>query len=739
MEERHEEIHPEIQVQTELSRDLGLTTALAIGIGTMIAAGIFTLSGLAVRNVGSAAIVAFLMAAIVALFTALTYCEFASIYPRSGEGYLYARKTFPAPVAYFVGWALILGYTSSCAFYIASLSSYFFEFIWESPVESAVGVAFLVGLTLLNIKGTKESGTFQVVITTGKVIMLIWFISAGLGRVDTGQLIEKFSTDIALIGSTAGLVFITFFGFSAIAATAGEVKNPVKTIPRAIFISMGVVTLLYSLVIVVVVAAGLTEYTEAAMGIAAEKFLGPIGGMVIVGGAILSMISASNASIMAGSRVTLAMSRLGHLPARFGTINRRTRTPIIAVMLIGGTTIIFAVSLPLEHLAHFADTVLLLVLIFVNAALIVHRKQNPDMERPFKVPFVPLLPALGIAANLYLLSQIVHHIVPVAMAVFSLALGVVAYLIWKGTQADESALPGEPSRVAEGRYAVKEGQFRVLVPLANPATVTRLIQLAAAVASEREGEIVALRVSVVPDQISPSEYDLQIDQEREILEHAHAEAEKHGLPLTSLVRVGHSAARAILETARERQCDLILMGWKGYTATTQKILGEITDAVVAHARRDIMLAKLTDDQPLRNFLLPTAGGTHPRRAEEYIASVARYFDGTLTVCSVAAPDSTQEKMSEIENELEEAEGRITAQKPVRVNSKIILDTSIVNGIVGEANGYDAVVVGASRDKMYKQILFGNIPESIARRTEVPVILVRQYEAVKDLIGRVMEA
>ena len=161
MEERHEEIHPEIQVQTELSRDLGLTTALAIGIGTMIAAGIFTLSGLAVRNVGSAAIVAFLMAAIVALFTALTYCEFASIYPRSGEGYLYARKTFPAPVAYFVGWALILGYTSSCAFYIASLSSYFFEFIWESPVKSAVGVALLVGLTLLNIKGTKESGMLQ--------------------------------------------------------------------------------------------------------------------------------------------------------------------------------------------------------------------------------------------------------------------------------------------------------------------------------------------------------------------------------------------------------------------------------------------------------------------------------------------------------------------------------------------------------------------------------------------------
>ena len=101
----------------------------------------------------------------VAAFTALTYCEFVSIYPESGEGYLYAQRTFPPPLAYFVGWSLVLGYTSSYAFYIASFSSYFCEFIWRTPFEELAGVVILVGLTLLNIKGTKESGSFQVVIT----------------------------------------------------------------------------------------------------------------------------------------------------------------------------------------------------------------------------------------------------------------------------------------------------------------------------------------------------------------------------------------------------------------------------------------------------------------------------------------------------------------------------------------------------------------------------------------------
>ena len=176
--------HSNQRVETELSRDLGLTSALAIGIGTMIAAGIFTLSGLAIRNVGSAAIVAFLLAAVVATFTALTYCEFVSIYPRTGEGYLYARKTYSPPLAYFVGWALFLGYSSSCAFYIASLSSYFNEFIWHAPLESLFGIVMLIGLSLLNIKGTEESGKFQIVVTAAKVILLIWFIFGGLRFVD---------------------------------------------------------------------------------------------------------------------------------------------------------------------------------------------------------------------------------------------------------------------------------------------------------------------------------------------------------------------------------------------------------------------------------------------------------------------------------------------------------------------------------------------------------------------------
>lgn len=725
-------------VETELSRDLGLTSALAIGIGTMIAAGIFTLSGLAIRNVGSSAIIAFLLAAIVATFTALTYCEFVSIYPRTGEGYLYARKTFSAPLAYFVGWALFLGYASSCAFYIASLSSYFNEFIWHSPLESLFGVIMLIALTLLNIKGTKESGKFQIIVTAAKVLLLIWFVFGGLRFVDMAGVIDRLSTDLVKIGTTAAMVFITFFGFSAIAASAGEVKNPIKNIPKAIFISMGVVTLLYTLVVLVVLFAGITEYTEASMGEAAKRFLGSFGGYVIIAGAIFSMISASNASIMAGSRVMLSMSKLGHMPKEIGVINSRTRTPIIAVILVGGAILVFALILPLEDLSYFANTVLLLALILVNVALIVHRRKYPDIKRPFRVPLVPLLPAIGILANIYLIAQIFAHPIPLILALGSLLLGMLAFIAWKGAQPQELAIPGLASHVAhsQGRGTNKKERFRILLPIANPENVLPLIQIAAAIAKDKEGEILLLRVITLPEQLPPTSFDERIlDQEEMVLKSARRMAEKLEIPAHSLIRVGHNVARAILETASERACNLIILGWKGYSTSAERMLGSITDAIVTHARSDIMLVKLRTSEKIQKVLLPTAGGEHAQCAEQYGLALAKNMQGTLTICAVAHPEEDP-KFSE--SRLAEALSRMEEHKNgTLINTKILKSERVGAGIVEESKNYDAVLVGAAGQSIYPQILFGSIPEEIAKDSNKTVIMVKHYHPVKALYGRVV--
>ncbi len=731
-----------INIETELSRDLGLISAMAIGVGTMIAAGIFSLSGLAIQNVGSAAIVSFLLAAVVALFTALTYCEFVSIYPNSGEGYLYARKTFSAPMAFLVGFALFLGYTSSCGFYLATFSSYFAEFIWHAPIESITGIIALVLLTLLNVKGTKESGSFQIVVTIAKVVLLMWFVVGGLGSVDLNDVYNKFSTDIVKIGSTATLVFITFFGFSAIAASAGEIINPVKTIPRSIFLSMGIVTVLYTLVVLVIIAANLTEYDEAAMGEAAKLFLGSIGGMVIVAGGLFSMVSATNASIMAGSRVSFAMSQLGHFPEFFSRVNQKTKTPIPATVLVGATIFAFIIGLSLKGLADFANAVLLLALIMVNAALIVHRRKYPHIERPFRVPLVPLLPILGILSNLYLLiqsslqlwdTQGFYGILPVILAAGSLAIGLVAFLLIKGKEPEEvETLEDafyEPVSIHSSQLPEKV-KYRILVTLSNPANVPQLLEIAHAIAKERDGEIIGLRIAVVPEQLSPNREnfsnDFYVTKERPILEMANKYADENNIPFKSQIDVAHDAARSIIESAQQLECDLIIMGWKGFTTTSERILGEVADTVVSSARTDILLAKVVAGSDLKNWLLPTAGGKHAIQAEQYAASIIRSREGSMTFCSIVPPNSGESIVEGTSKILNKAVERVSSENGLEIKTEIIRNKSVAQGILEESKNHDAIMLGATEHR-FKQILFGSIPEVIAKESLKTVVLVKKGE------------
>ncbi|GAA0306299.1 APC family permease [Halarchaeum salinum] len=351
---------PAGDVETELSRDIGLVGAVAIGVGTMIAAGIFVLSGLAVSNVGAAAIVAFLLAAVVASFTAFAYAEFASIYPESGGGYMYVANVFDTDLTYIVGWSMILGYPASAAFYLASFSDWFYRFMYPAlSIPDALpfwipGLLILALLVGVNLKGTEETGMFQIAITGLKVALIGLFLYGGLQAFDASAITVSLAeniTHVRDIGMTSALVFITFFGFEAIATNAEEIKNPGKTVPRAIFFSMGFVTVVYALVVLVIViaihdpqflsflaekaglgsAAAAEQFIasngEIAMGRAAQYYLGDVGFYVIIVGALLSMLSAANATILAGSRVKLAMARRDHHHPRRLTRQARDGAP----------------------------------------------------------------------------------------------------------------------------------------------------------------------------------------------------------------------------------------------------------------------------------------------------------------------------------------------------------------------------------------------------------------------------
>jgi nucleotide-binding universal stress UspA family protein len=412
----------------------------------------------------------------------------------------------------------------------------------------------------------------------------------------------------------------------------------------------------------------------------------------------------------------MTMGRLGHLPAAMGRIHPLTRTPIVSLIVVGAAILFFSMSLGLEDLAHYADTVLLIALILVNAALIVHRRRYPDMERPFRVPLVPLLPAMGIVANLYLMAQLIHHPVPMGLALGTLALGGGAFLVWRRlSPGDEAAAPTPtpaPERSADDRY-------RVLVPISNPATAQALLKLAAAIAADRDGEVVIARVVVVPEQVPMAELDV-LRRETRVLQQAETDAADLGVPLVPVVTIGHDVAQAIQSVARSRHCDLVLLGWKGFSTTRERILGEITDSVVSQARCDIMVVKPVGGGALERVLLPTAGGEHAERALEYAATLSRRHGTQVTVATVVRPGQDTSAAQAL---VDAAAAGVDGD----VGTRLLVGDSIEDTIVEAGASFDAIVIGATGRNRYKGMLFGTIPEAIARHSARTVIVVKRVD------------
>ena len=780
------------EVNTELDRDIGLVGAIALGVGTMMAAGIFVLSGLAVSNVGAAAIVSFMLAAIVASLTAAAYSEFASIYPESGGGYMYVANTFETDLTYIVGWSMILGYPASAAFYLASFSDWFYRFmypVFNIPTTIPYwipGLAVLGLLVLINIKGTEETGLFQIVVTALKVVLVLFFIYGGFQSFDASVISESFFDNIGQfqqIGLTSALVFITFFGFEAIATNAEEIEEPGRNIPRAIFISMGFVTIVYAFVVTVIVLAinnpeflrflaevsphvanpgaaesFIAQNGEVAMGRAAQFFLGDIGFYVIIVGALLSMISAANATIFAGSRVKLAMSRRNHLPSQFEDLHSSLNTPYKSVLLTGGLIVFyivvftaifgvtpgaeaegavaasvpFGIHLGLTAVTHFADFMLLGGLIFVNFAIIQSRRKSPDIDRQFQVPFVPWLPIIAVLANLVLLVNV--EFTALVIGLLAEVVGVVFWFAVLSPEPTPEQIEEEtPTVVAE--HEPTDRDYQILVPVANPEHVEQLIETAYDIAEDRDGEILVMSVVTLPEQTPLYEGQQYVEEQREVLDRAMELNEGTDVPISGTVRIGHHAPEAILHTIEQYDSDAVLLGWRGRRRGRRDVvLSGTVDEVVAEADCDVLVEKFgeTPGWTVDSILLPTAGGPHAELAAETARSIARATGATVRIMHVVDPDASETDRDDAEEILTETAALF---EEVTVETSLAEGEDVANTIVDETGDHDLTVIGATREGFLQQFVFGAIPETVGERAENALIMAKRNQGITSRLKR----
>ncbi|MFD1563581.1 amino acid permease [Haloarchaeobius amylolyticus] len=741
----------------ELAKDLGLLSAITIGIGTMIGAGIFVLPGTAVARAGPLAAATFVIGGVTALFTALSASELGTAMPKSGGAYFYVNRALGPLFGSISGWANWLGLAFASAFYMYGFGEYVNQLVGAPALAlgpmtiSAAQTIGLIGAALfiaINYVGAKETGGLQIVIVVTLLGILGLFTVVGLLNADLESLrpIAPEGTTSEVLPVTA-IVFVSYLGFVQITSVAEEIKDPGRNLPLAVIGSVVIVTIVYALFLVVLLAAvpnELVANNETAVVDAAELLfgqysvfgigLGRLGWALLLLGGLLATASSANASILSSSRINFAMGREKIISPSVNEIHQRFGTPFKSILITGALIIGFLLFGNLELLSTAGSVLHLIVYGLLNIALIVMREAEPaEYDPDFEVPLYPFVPIIGAISSFALIAYIEPFVILLSagLVVFAGAwyllyarqhvesAGVfVNWILERSEEMPDAAVTAADSvrpdavRAATGTDG---GDFRVMVPLANPRTETELITLAGAIAKQRDGTVHAVHIVQVPDQTPlerGAEQTERIDAEsQKLLEQAREDAETFGADVETHTVLSHRSFKEIFDAARTFDADQVVMGW----------------GPTAHGRAESRLDELTHDLPCdflvlkdrgfdpEHILLPTAGGPDSVLGADVVRLLRAEFDSRVTLLHAVGEDESREEGEQFLEEWGAENGLSDADL-------IVDDRDVDTAIADAATDATLLVIGATETGLLSRLVRGSLVLDVLDDVECSVLL-----------------
>ncbi|WP_262181448.1 amino acid permease [Haloarcula laminariae] len=736
----------------ELARDLGFLEAYTIGLGTMIGAGIFVLPSIAAEQAGPASMISFFAGGLVSLLAAISLSELATGMPKAGGSYYYVNRALGPFFGSIVGWGMWAGLTFASAFYMIGFGQYLLPGLGQYVGflagwgEIGITVAALVMAALLtgvNYYGVKETGALQNVIVLTLVGLIVTFL--GIGIVD-GPTIGDFNPNgWPAVAATIGTVYVTFIGFEVIATSAEEIKNPSRNLPLAMIAAVVTPTLMY--VGVMFVSTGTLSIEALAtsqipVADVATEFMGSIGALAMIVGAVLATVSSANASILSAARVNFAMGRDKILINWLNEVHDRFRTPYRAITATGIITLVLiAIGVGIGTLAEVASFMYLVTYALVHVAVVVLRRADPEAYDPsFRIPSVlyPIVPILGFIACIAILLQM--SLIVQAIGGVIVVFGILWYAVYARDRALSQSLVGEaiapgPTKVTDG-----QGRYQVVVPVANPETERDLLRMAAASAHAHDSEtaeVIVVNIIEVPQQTSLAQdltfEEARVERQQELLDSARDIADELDVGLRTRAIVGRNAGSAILDVIEEEDADHVLLGWKGTRSRREHVLGSTIDPVIGRASCDATLVKLwpEDGRGEGDIMVLAGEGPHApvtaRRAAEFAEASGE--DTSLTLFNVQEPGdddegaSPQERGEVLIEEFVERAGLEATQ----YESRIEVAEDIEGTILDAASEYDTICVGATRTGAVSQAVFGSLPETIGEQADRTVVMARGPE------------
>jgi basic amino acid/polyamine antiporter, APA family len=453
-----------------LERSIGLWQLTAIGLGAIIGAGIFALAGgVAKEEAGPAVSVSFLIAGAASACAALSYAEFGGLIPQAGSAYTYGYAVLGEVIGWFIGWDLLLEYTAIVAVVAIGVSQYFSFLLQAFGIDlpawmlgapgtgsghrvDLFAVLLCLGVAWLLNRGIKSSARVETWLVFVKIAIVLAVIVVGAFYIKGSNLTPYFPFGFGGAATGAATVFFAVFGYDAMSTAAEESKEAERNLPKAIVLSLAIAMVLYLLAATVL--TGMVKYTHLSTSAAYSEAFSAVGlpvfAKVVAFGAIVGIITVLFSFTLGASRVWYSISRDGLLPAWFSSTNRH-HSPHRPVWIVGIISAAIAGFVSIGTAAELTNIGILLAFVVVSAAVIVLRYRSPDLDRTFRVPFMPVLPLLGIAFSLWLVSQLMWQ-TWVRFAVWFL-IGIVVYSLYgyrNSRLGRGEAIEGDPEAELKG-------------------------------------------------------------------------------------------------------------------------------------------------------------------------------------------------------------------------------------------------------------------------------------------------
>lgn len=717
-------------------------------MGAIVGGGILVLGGVALAETGPGAVVAFALNGIVALLTALSFAELSSAFPESGGAYTFAKKLHSVRAAFAVGWVLWFASIVAAVLYALGFATYAVVLI-STLIELTTGasppwlqsraftLALAVGATAVYTLGLlRKAGGGGNWDTVGKVAVFCVVIVFGVialvqqpAEAMSQSLFPFFTQGAGGLLSAMGFTFIALQGFDLIAAVGGEVKAPETTIPRAMFLSLGIALAIYLPLLFLLstvgvepggsVAKAAADAPETVFPTAVEHFMGRPGFWLVVVAALLSTLTALRANLFAASRVALAMANDRTLPAVVGRIHPSRRTPHASIYATSAAFLVIVLVLPDVAAAGAAASLIFLVSFsFAHWTALLARRRS-RIPPPFKTPWFPAVPVLGgLACAGLAVFQAVS--VPSAGVITLVWLGLGVMLFFaifssRARTADAFAEAHNPRLVRlRGRNPL------ALVPVANPRSAAPLVELASAISPPDFGRVLLLTVVEPPGDGWDGQPPRQLGSAQDVVHEAMMQSFVGKMSPEVLLTVSARPWEEIARVARLHRCESLVLG---LTALSEKLESPALEQMISDADCDATVLRAPAGWSLANvrrILVPLGGrgGQDVLRAR-LLGSLGRGGSTEARFLRVVRPEESEDRLRAAERDL-----RQTAQEeaPGFGVAHVERSDDPAACILQAAAESDLVVLGVQRVSR-RQKAFGPFSLRIARDAPCATLLI----------------